>query len=510
MPICILDRGVGGAGRVVKSAGSHSVAARFPVGMLAAMPPTPPSTPARDEARIRDRGDACPGALRLHAADDGGLARLRLPAGRLTAHQVEALAVAAETLGDGRISLTSRGNAELRGLAEECGAELAALLAEAGLLPSPTHERVRNIVASPAAGLDGLGGPEVQLWAHELDALLCAEPWAAALSGRFLFVLDDGRADVAGLGGDVTLVAVRPGAGQETTAGQETPTRQETTAGQETPTRQETTAGQETPTRQEPTAWQEPAAGRLYVGGRAWLVAGADAPRAALAAAGAFLDAARTAGNGAWRVRELPEGSTPDVAGALDRAGIAAEPVPPAESLLVHAPPLAPGPLGAASLHVLAPLGRLTAAQLRALLPAEEVRLTPWRGAVVVGAAPGHQDHARLAALDSLGLITRPDSPWAGVSACTGRPGCAKSLADVRADAAPGSARGLPVHYSGCERRCGHPHGTWVDVVATADGAYLVDGAPTPRTALHDAVTTARNGAIARATTPSTPAETTR
>ncbi|MEU3748595.1 MULTISPECIES: cobalamin biosynthesis protein CobG [Streptomyces] len=415
--------------------------------MLAAMPPTPPSTPPRDEARIRDRGDACPGALRLHAADDGRLARLRLPAGRLTAHQVETLAVAAETLGDGRISLTSRGNAELRGLAEECGAELAALLTAAGLLPSPTHERVRNIVASPAAGLDGLGGPEVQLWARELDALLCAEPWAAALSGRFLFVLDDGRADVAGLGGDVTLVAPAPGA----------------------------PAG--------------PGAARLYVGGRAWRVAGADAPRAALAAAGAFLDAARAAGNGAWRVRELPEGCAPDVAGALDRAGISAEPVPAAQSLLVHAPPLAPGPLGAASLHVLAPLGRLTAAQLRALLPADEVRLTPWRGVVVAGAGPSED---RLAALGSHGLITRPDSPWAGVSACTGRPGCAKSLADVRADAAPGSARGLPVHYSGCERRCGHPHGTWVDVVATADGAYLVDGAPTPRTALPDAVTTAR------------------
>ncbi|MFJ5827955.1 cobalamin biosynthesis protein CobG [Streptomyces sp. NPDC093089] len=434
--------------------------------MLAAMPPTPPSTPARDEARIRDRGDACPGALRLHAADDGGLARLRLPAGRLTHHQVEALAVAAETLGDGRISLTSRGNAELRGLAEECGAELAALLAEAGLLPSPTHERVRNIVASPAAGLDGLGGPEVQLWARELDSLLCAEPWAAALSGRFLFVLDDGRADVAGLGGDVTLVAVRP-----------------------TGVREEPGAVWEPDAVREPGAVQEPGAVRLYVGGRAWLVAGADAPRAALAAAGAFLDAARAAGNGAWRVRELPEGHAPDVAGTLDRAGIAAEPVPPADSLPVHAPPLAPGPLGADSLHVLAPLGRLTAAQLRALLPAEEVRLTPWRGAVVVGAGPYEE---RLAALDAHGLITRPDSPWAGVSACTGRPGCAKSLADVRADAAPGSARGLPVHYSGCERRCGHPHGTWVDVVATADGAYLVDGAPTPRTALTEAVTTAR------------------
>ncbi|MFD0149109.1 cobalamin biosynthesis protein CobG [Streptomyces sp. NPDC055721] len=407
--------------------------------MLAAMPPTPPPTPERDEARIRDRGDACPGALRLHAADDGRLARLRLPAGRLTGRQVEVLATAAESLGDGRISLTSRGNAELRGLAEECGAELAALLAEAGLLPSPTHERVRNIVASPAAGLDGLGGPEVQLWARALDGLLCAAPWAAALSGRFLFVLDDGRGDVAGLGGDVTLVAVGPDSAL------------------------------------------------LYVGGRALRVRGADAPRAALAAAGAFLDAAREAGNGAWRVRELPEGHAPDVAGALDRAGIAAEPVPTPH--LPDGAALAPGPLGATALYVLAPLGRLTAAQLRALLPAEEIRLTPWRGAVVVGAA-GPDRLAALAA-PPYGLITRPDSPWAGVSACTGRPGCAKSLADVRADAAPGRT-GLPVHYSGCERRCGHPHGTWVDVVATADGAYLVDGVPTPRTALPEAVTTAR------------------
>ncbi|MEU5214955.1 cobalamin biosynthesis protein CobG [Streptomyces sp. NPDC020807] len=413
--------------------------------MLAAMPPTPPPSPKpqRNEPSARDRGDACPGALRLHAADDGGLARLRLPAGRLTARQVEVLAHAAETLGDGSVSVTSRGNAELRGLADGCGTELAALLADAGLLPSATHERVRNIVVSPAAGLDGLGGPEVQLWARELDALLCAAPWAAALSGRFLFVLDDGRGDVAGLGGDVTLVAVEAGRA------------------------------------------------RLYVGGQAYHVAGTDAARAALTAAGAFLDAARAAGTGAWRVGELPDGHAPDLAGALARAGIAAEPVTPAASLLLYGGPPAPGPLGARALYVLAPLGRLTAAQLRALLPAEEVRLTPWRGAVVVGTTAGTD---RLAAH---GLITDPGSPWVNVTACTGRPGCAKSLADVRADAVPAPARGLPgagtpVHYSGCERRCGHPHGTWVDVVATADGAYLVNGAPTPRTALHEAVTTAR------------------
>ncbi|MGG8407641.1 hypothetical protein ACM614_13970, partial [Streptomyces sp. 12297] len=32
----------------------------------------------------------------------------------------------------------------------------------------------------------------------------------------------------------------------------------------------------------------------------------------------------------------------------------------------------------------------------------------------------------------------------------------------------------LPVHWSGCEGRCGHPQGTaWVDVVATAAGYAL-------------------------------------
>ncbi|MFF0424021.1 MULTISPECIES: cobalamin biosynthesis protein CobG [unclassified Streptomyces] len=407
--------------------------------MLAAMPPTPPPTPEPGEARVRDRGDACPGALRLHPADDGRLARLRLPAGRLTVRQTEVLARAAEGLGDGRISITSRGNAELRGLGEGCGAELAALLSEAGLLPSPTHERVRNIVASPGAGLDGLGCADVQLWARELDAALCAEPRAASLSGRFLFVLDDGRGDVAGLGGDVSLVAGPDGSAL------------------------------------------------LRLGSRAFRVA--EPVRAALTAALAFLDAAEAAGNGAWRPRELPEEHVPDWAGALARAGITAEPVPVPP--LPASPPPAPGPLGERALHVLAPLGRLTAAQLRALADgAEELRLTPWRGVVVVGAADRLPDLTDLAAH---GLITRPELPSVGVSACTGRPGCAKSLADVRTDAGLVRRGGLPVHYSGCERRCGHPHGTWVDVLATGDDTYLVDGVPTPRTSLPEAVTTARS-----------------
>ncbi|MFE4861416.1 cobalamin biosynthesis protein CobG [Streptomyces sp. NPDC056670] len=409
--------------------------------MLAAMPPPSSTPPNQGEPPIggtpgevapspvvRDRDDACPGALRLHTADDGGLARLRLPGGILTNRQVEALAVAAERYGDGHLGITSRGNAELRGIGDHCGNGLAELLRHTALMPSERHERVRNIVASPLAGLDGEGHGTLHPWLRALDALLCAQDWTTALSGRFLFALDDGRGDVAGLGGDVTLLS------------------------------------------------RDGGSALIRVGATTLRVAAADAPRAALAAAHAFLATANAAGTGAWRVRELPPGHEVDLAAALARAGIPAGPAPTPDEAPAPVPPepgAVRGPDGTYAVLVAPVLGRVSSGQLRALAgPGGGIRITPWRGFVV----PGFDERGareRLAELGDAGFITGPGSPWSGVGACTGRPGCAKALADVRRDALPG-AGGLPVYWSGCERRCGHPHGDWVDVTATADGHYAV------------------------------------
>ncbi|WP_329395905.1 precorrin-3B synthase [Streptomyces lydicus] len=436
------------------------------------MPPSPSIRPLGSAPPLRDRGDACPGALRLHAAADGLLARVRVPAGDLTVRQATALADAAEQLGDGFLSLTSRGNVELRGLTDGCDSRLAGLLGDAGLLPSARHERIRNILASPLAGLDRHTPADVRWWARSLDALLCASESATALSGRFLFVLDDGRGDVAALGGDVSLVAERDGAGERTDGDGGTALLR---------------------------VGDDPAALRI---------AGPDAPRAALAAAEAFLTAAEASGTGAWRVRELPREhalTARDVAGALRAAGIAATHVPDGARpftattgpTTTHANPdpatgPAPGVVegadGRHALAVLAPLGRLSAAQWRLLTATAaqhgsgELRLTPWRGVVLPG-LPAAAAADRLTALSAAGLITDPSSPWHRLGACTGRPGCAKSRTDVRTDLAqavaagapvpggsPAPAPGAPVYWSGCERRCGHPHGTWVDVLATADG----------------------------------------
>src|SRR4051794_9350890 len=148
----------------------------------------PSSSPTR--ARV----DSCPGALQTHAAADGALARVRVPGGLLTAAQLRVLAGAARELGDGALELTSRGNVQLRGLASGAETELADRLAAVGLFPSPTHERVRNVLASTLSGRVG-GLVDVRPWVRALDAGICTEPAFAALPGRFLATLDDGRGD---------------------------------------------------------------------------------------------------------------------------------------------------------------------------------------------------------------------------------------------------------------------------------------------------------------------------
>src|SRR4051795_3699400 len=158
----------------------------------------------------RTRADACPGALQTHAAADGALARVRVPGGLLGAGQLRALAAAARELGDGGLELTSRGNVQLRGLDQDDVPALGERLAAAGLLPSATHERVRNVLASTLSGRAG-GLVDVRPWVAAFDSGLQADPALADLPGRFLATFDDGRGDVCGLGGDVGLLALEGG-----------------------------------------------------------------------------------------------------------------------------------------------------------------------------------------------------------------------------------------------------------------------------------------------------------
>ncbi|WP_329080427.1 precorrin-3B synthase [Streptosporangium sp. NBC_01469] len=499
----------------------------------------------------RSRLDACPGALQVHAAADGGLARVRVPGGRLTPFQLRELADAASAYGGGVIELTSRANVQVRGLGPESpdggtGSGFAARMAGAGLLPSATHERIRNILASPLTGLAGRawptgaygpggaeprghpgrpdGGPIVDVTPliGELDRRLCARPALAALPGRFMFALDDGRGDVAGLGADAGILPTGPDEAALILAGTDTGLR-------------------------------------VPLNG---------AVTALLAAAEAFLDELATRDVTVWRIAELPDG--PSLIAARVRTALGITGTAPFEPVRPRVVTLGPvGVIGSAgvtgteagaggeggeggeggaarvALGVAVPLGRLTSASARLLADAAsggEIRLTPWRGVVLPGLERAEVADT-AARLEAAGLVVDPASPWVGVTACTGRPGCAKSLADVQADAAtaigltppsgalpftapspgdgpsgnepsgnerprngpsgnersgskpsgsepsedgppvaPPSGSGpgtdtLPVHWAGCARRCGRPRGRVADVVATGDGYRLeLDG----------------------------------
>lgn len=165
---------------------------------------------------LRDRPDRCPGALRPWPAADGLLVRLRLIGGRVATVSLLALAAVAERFGDGRVRVTGRANLQVRafpGAAGRLDEEALAAVEATGLLPSRSHELVRNVMLSPQSGLAG-GRADLRPLSAALDSRLLATPRLADLPGRFLFVLDDGRGDLVAHRSDLALVALDGDTGQ--------------------------------------------------------------------------------------------------------------------------------------------------------------------------------------------------------------------------------------------------------------------------------------------------------
>ncbi|MGW4634393.1 precorrin-3B synthase [Nocardia sp. NPDC004415] len=394
----------------------------------------------------RSTPDSCPGVLRLHQAADGPLARIRVPGGRLTPEQVQTLADAARDLGNGNLELTSRGNIQLRQVRDP--GELASRLDAAGLLPSATHERVRNIVASPLSGRVG-GFAEVHGLAADLDTGLLGDPRLAELPGRVLFTLDDGRGDVSTLRGDIGVQAVAADRFALLLAGTDTGVRVDANA----------------------------------------------AVEVMLDAARGFLDLRGSGESGQWRLHEIP-GGVEKVTEVLDLSP-AGEPL---ELGAAHAIPI--GWLdqddGLVTLGAGVPLGTLSARTAEFLAAVEHpLYITPWRSVVLTDLAEGPAETV-VRVLAPMGLIFDASSPWLQASACAGRPGCAKSHTDVRADLTAAVDAGrvraddavTPVdllvpatevtvagrqHWSGCERRCGRPTGQVTDVIATDGDHYRLE-----------------------------------
>jgi precorrin-3B synthase len=126
------------------------------------------------------------------------------------------------------------------------------------------------------------------------------------------------------------------------------------------------------------------------------------------------------------------------------------------------------------------PLGRLDAATLHGLAALAQrhgngtLRATPWQS-VLLPDIPTHALPVALAELNALGLACDAAQPITRLIACAGSSGCAKGLADTKADALRLAAllpADVDVHLSGCTRSCAAAHCAPYTLLAAAPGLY--------------------------------------
>jgi precorrin-3B synthase len=386
----------------------------------------------------------CPGILHAVAAKDGLLLRIRVPGGLIAGRQLRALSDLCEAFADGQIEITSRANIQLRAVRPENLAHIVEGLKTAGLFPSATHDRIRNLVASPLAGLDATELVDARPLLRELDTRLMADTRLMDLHPKFSFGIDGGGRRFSQSVDDVSLQAI--------------------------------------------SAQAEPRF-QLFIGGRdsGFGVAFERAVECMIEAARACLRVARefdvpVRGKSVVAMAGAMEIVTRQLASLLVPSPIVERAMPCSEA------PIGVHPSRTADRVCLipsVPLGRMTAAQGRsvaemAMESGDDIRLAPWRG-IVLGSIPAAAADVLTKRLHAAGLSMYGRDGYLGVAACAGVTGCESSLADVRGDAQALAVQlrgreavsGWSVNLSGCEKRCAMRHAAVVDVVADSLGYSL-------------------------------------
>jgi precorrin-3B synthase len=411
------------------------------------------------------RSSACPGLLRIVSARDGGICRIRLPGGAMSADQAHAIADAAHMHASGVVEITNRANLQIRGVrAVEEQALIERLLA-AGLGPrtppaeatdaqsaNPAADDVRNLMISPAAGRDRGALIDTTDLAAQILTLLQSEARFAALSPKFALLLDGGE-QLAMLGHphDIWLAALQDDGDLCFAFG---------------------LAGCA------PVAPDDPAA------------FAAVRPEHVVALVDAllhtFLDLAAP---DELRMRDLlarqpatavlahieARGNVPLLRDEYVRAWRRPRAQP---SLRFGAHPQREP--GMSHVGGAPALGRIDAPTLRALAALSQeagngtLRMTPWQSVLMTDIRTGTAPFV-LDRLASLGFACDRAQPFARLIACTGLPGCAKGHADTKADARQLALRlpaGVEVHLSGCTRSCAAAHPVPFTLLAVAPGRY--------------------------------------
>ncbi|KIX46744.1 nitrite reductase [Burkholderia pseudomallei] len=424
---------------------------------------------------------ACPGLVRIVAARDGGLCRIKLPGGALTAAQARAVAAVARAFGSGVIEATNRANLQVRGVKAGREASASRALIDAGLGPlmdgasaasleacAAARDDVRNVMLSPTAGRDPAALVDSAALAARLLAMLQTEPRCAALSPKFSVLLDGGeRLAALDHPHDIWLSALRDahGAPADTQFAIGLAGCPPVDGGQAAP--------------------GAPCAGALAA------VAPEHAVECVRALVTSFVELAPA---GATRMRELLATCPPDAFLSHVESKLSESKQPFALRRDAHLAGWRRARVDAAlrlgilperdparcAVGAQPPLGRLDAAALAALAALADthgdgtLRITPWQGVMLPAVARAAAPEA-LARLAALGFVCDAAAPLAHIVACAGSRGCARSPADTKAHALALAARlaaPVDVHVTGCARSCALPHAAAHTLVASAASRY--------------------------------------
>lgn len=377
-------------------------------------------------------------------AQDSFMCRLRIPGGILSAHQLAGVADIAEDCAGGYADVTTRANLQLREIPAAKGVEVVSRLAELGIIPKGTGaDNIRNITASPTAGIDAQELVDTRPLVRALHHHILNTRDLFALPRKFnISVCGGGAVEVLEETNDIALRAVRTPAGL----------------------RYRLTLGGIT-------------GHRDFARPTGIVVKPDEAVPVCDAILRVFIaEGDRTDRKKARLKYVLDRLGMDGFVGLVEqRLGFALERME--DGALDHAP--APAKHGHLGVHpqkqdglnhigLVLPVGRLTTAQLRGIAAiatrfgSGTIRLTVWQN-LLVSDIPDDRVEAACEAIAALGLGWQASNIRGGLVACTGNAGCkfaasntkrhAAELADFL-DARIAVDRPVNIHLTGCHHSC--------------------------------------------------------
>jgi len=154
------------------------------------------------------------GLFYVAPAQNSFMLRCRIPAGELTSTQLRGLASIAADLGNGKATLTTRSNLQIREIAPRHLVDVLIRLQSLGLTAKGSGvDNIRNITASPTAGIDLREWIDTRPFAHALHHYILNQRDLYGLPRKFNVAFEGGGAiDTVANTNDIGFAAVSLGA----------------------------------------------------------------------------------------------------------------------------------------------------------------------------------------------------------------------------------------------------------------------------------------------------------